>query len=217
MLAGVTMQKPESISIDVDVQVGQDTSLEPNVHLLGRTQIGSNCTIGTGSVLRNCTVADGATIFPYVVAESSSIGRGAFVGPFSRLRMNAEAADDTHIGNFVELKKTKLGKGSKASHLTYLGDATIGAGSNIGAGTITCNYDGEQKHQTIIGDGTFIGSNSTLVAPLTIEDRAYTAAGSPITKNVSADALAIGRAYQTEKEGWAIRRRAATTKNKAKE
>jgi bifunctional UDP-N-acetylglucosamine pyrophosphorylase / glucosamine-1-phosphate N-acetyltransferase len=141
------------------------------------------------------------------VADSAKVGRGASVGPFSRLRLNAEADEDTHIGNFVELKKTKLGKGSKASHLAYLGDATIGSGANIGAGTITCNYDGARKHQTTIGEGAFIGSNSTLVAPLTVSDGAYVAAGSTITKSVEADALAIGRAYQVEKPGWAKKRR----------
>ncbi len=213
MLAGVTMQKPETMSIDVDVQIGQDTELEPNVHLLGRTIIGSQCVIGTGTVLRDCVVADGATILPYVVADSSRIGPGAFVGPFSRLRLQAEAEENSHIGNFVELKKTRLGKGSKASHLTYLGDAVIGAGANIGAGTITCNYDGERKHQTVIGDGAFIGSNSTLVAPITVAEGAYTAAGSTITKDVSAGALAIGRAYQVEKEDWAKRRREQRSKN----
>ncbi len=212
MLAGVTMQKPETITIDVDVEVGQDTSLEPNVHLLGRTRIGSHCTIGTGSVLRDCEIADGVTILPYVVADSSRIEQGAFVGPFSRMRLGAEAAEDSHIGNFVELKKTRLGKGAKASHLTYLGDSTIGAKANIGAGTITCNYDGERKHQTIIGEGAFVGSNNTLVAPLTIGDGAFTAAGSTITKDVSADALAIGRALQIDKEGWAKKRRTARQK-----
>jgi bifunctional UDP-N-acetylglucosamine pyrophosphorylase/glucosamine-1-phosphate N-acetyltransferase len=207
MLAGVTLESPETITIDADVQIGEDSVIEANVQLRGDTRIGANCRIGTGSVVRDCEIADGVTILPYVVAEASSIGANAFVGPFARLRLNAEAAEETHIGNFVELKKTRLGKGSKASHLAYLGDAAIGAGVNVGAGTITCNYDGKRKHPTIINDGVFVGSNSTLVAPLTISEGAYIAAGSTITTNVGADALAIGRSRQIDKPGWAKRRR----------
>ncbi|MBV8705941.1 MAG: bifunctional UDP-N-acetylglucosamine diphosphorylase/glucosamine-1-phosphate N-acetyltransferase GlmU [Acidobacteriaceae bacterium] len=207
MLSGVTIENPESVTVDVDVQVGEDSLIESNVHLRGRTQVGANCRIGTGTVLRDCEVADNVTVLPYVVADSAKVGRGASIGPFSRLRLHAEAEEDTHIGNFVELKKTKLGRGSKASHLAYLGDAIIGSGANIGAGTITCNYDGVRKHQTTIGEGAFIGSNSTLVAPLTVDDGAFVAAGSTITKNVEADALAIGRAYQVDKPGWAKKRR----------
>ncbi len=212
MLAGVTLENPESVTIDVDVQIGQDSLVEANVQLRGRTRIGSNCRIGAGSVLRDCEIADGVTILPYVVAEASSIGAGAAVGPFARLRMNAEAGEGTHIGNFVELKKTKLGKGSKASHLAYLGDAAIGAGVNVGAGTITCNYDGQRKHATTIGDGAFVGSNSTLIAPVTIADGAYIAAGSAITENVEADALALGRSRQVNKPGWAKKRREGAKK-----
>lgn len=207
MLAGVTVENPESVTIDVDVEIGQDSLIEPNVQLRGRTRIGSNCRIGAGSVLRDCEIADCATILPYVVAEASSIGAGAIVGPFARLRLNAEAGESTHIGNFVELKKTKLGKGSKANHLAYLGDAAIGAGVNVGAGAITCNYDGRQKHATVIEDGVFVGSNSTLIAPLTISEDAYIAAGSTITQNVEADALALGRSRQVNKPGWAKKRR----------
>ena len=207
MLSGVTIECPESVAVDADVEIGQDSVIEANAQLRGRTRIGSNCRIGTGSILRDCDIADHVTILPYVVAESCSIGAGAFVGPFARLRMNAEAAEGTHIGNFVELKKTKLGKGSKANHLAYLGDATIGADVNVGAGTITCNYDGTRKHPTTIADGVFVGSNATLVAPLTIAEGAYVAAGSTITKNVESDALALGRAYQVDKPGWAKRRR----------
>ena len=149
MLAGVTIENPESVTIDVNVEVGTDSVIEANVQLRGRTRIGTGCRIGTGSVLRDCEVADDVTILPYVVAEASSIGAQRFVGPIrAASRMNAEAGGGTHIGNFVELKKTKLGKGSKASHLAYLGDSHIGADANIGAGTITCNYDGQKKHQT---------------------------------------------------------------------
>ena len=208
MLAGVTIENPDSVSIDATVEVGQDTTIEAGVHLRGATKIGANCRIGAGSVLRSCTIDDFVTVYPYVVAEASHIGERSFVGPFARLRMNADLAQDTHIGNFVELKKTKLGNGSKANHLAYLGDSTIGAGVNVGAGTITCNYDGKNKHPTIIGDCVFVGSNSTLVAPLTIHEGAYIGAGSVITKEVEADALAIGRSHQVQKSGWAKRRRA---------
>lgn len=207
MLAGVTIENPRSVTVDTLVEVGQDTVIEANVQLRGTTRIGSNCRIGTGAVLRDCEVGEGATILPYVIAEDSRIGGKASVGPFSRLRLKADAAEGTHIGNFVELKKTVLGAGSKASHLAYLGDSAIGSGVNIGAGTITCNYDGEKKHRTEIGDNVFVGSNSTLVAPLALGDGSFVAAGSVITKNVEADALAIGRSHQVDKPEWASRRR----------
>jgi bifunctional UDP-N-acetylglucosamine pyrophosphorylase/glucosamine-1-phosphate N-acetyltransferase len=209
MLNGVTIESPETVTVDVGVTVEQDSVIEANVQLRGNTRIGTGCRIGTGSVLRSCQIGDNVLILPYVVAEASTIRSDAHVGPFSRLRMNADAEEGSHIGNFVELKKTKLGRGAKASHLAYLGDATIGAGANIGAGTITCNYDGQKKHQTTIESGAFVGSNSTLVAPVTIGEGAYTAAGSVITKNVSPDALALGRARQEEKPGWARKRRGA--------
>ncbi len=207
MLAGVTLENPDTVTIDMDVTVGTDTLLEANVQLRGRTRIGANCHIGTGSVLRDCEVADDVTMLPYVIAEASRIGPRAFVGPFARLRMQANAGADTHIGNFVELKKTQLGDGSKANHLAYLGDSQIGTKVNVGAGTITCNYDGKHKHATHIGNGVFVGSNSTLIAPLAIGDGAYVAAGSVVSKDVTADSLAIGRSLQIEKTGWAKRRR----------
>lgn len=207
MLSGVTIENPESVTIDADVEIGQDSIVEANVQVRGRTRIGANCRIGTGSVLRDCEISDNVAILPYVVAESSTIGRHASVGPFSRLRLNAEAEEGTHIGNFVELKKTRLGRGSKASHLAYLGDSSIGSEVNIGAGTITCNYDGRQKHPTNIADDVFVGSNSTLVAPLKISEGAYIAAGSVITNDVEADSLALGRARQVDKPGWAKKRR----------
>ena len=206
MLAGVTIENPQSVLVDVDVEVGQDTVIESNVQLRGRTRIGRNCRIGAGSVLRDTEVADGVVVLPYVYAEASKIA-SAIVGPFARLRMNTETAPGTHIGNFVELKNTRLGEDSKANHLAYLGDATIGAGVNVGAGAITCNYDGLRKHPTHIGDRVFIGSNSTLIAPIEVGERAYVAAGSVITKNVEPDSLAIGRAQQVAKPGWAKRRR----------
>lgn len=207
MLAGVTIESPETVTIDADVEVGPDSVIEANVQLRGATKIGAECRVGAGSVLRDCRVADGVAILPYVVADSSSIGARAHVGPFSRLRLNAEAGEETHIGNFVEVKKSRIEAGAKANHLAYLGDATIGPGVNIGAGTITCNYDGARKHETHIGSNVFVGSNSTLVAPLEIADGAFIAAGSVITKNVEPDALAIGRALQVDKPGWAKRRR----------
>jgi bifunctional UDP-N-acetylglucosamine pyrophosphorylase/glucosamine-1-phosphate N-acetyltransferase len=207
MLAGVTIEQPESVLVDLDVEVGMDSVIEANVQLRGNTRIGVECRVGTGSVLRDCQVGDNVNILPYVVADSSRVEAHAFVGPFARLRMDAELGEGSHVGNFVELKKTRLGKGSKANHLAYLGDAAIGTQTNVGAGTITCNYDGQKKHPTRIGDGAFIGSNSTLVAPLTIEDGAYVGAGSVITRNVEKDALAIGRAHQVEKPGWAKKRR----------
>ncbi len=207
MLAGVTIEYPETVSIDVDVEIGPDSLVQSNVQLRGRTRIGSNCRIGTGAVLQDCAIADGVTILPYVVADASVIAADATVGPFARLRLNAEAGERTHIGNFVELKNTRLGAGSKASHLAYLGDAAIGRNVNVGAGTITCNYDGEKKHRTTIDDGVFVGSNATLVAPLTIAEGAYIAAGSTITEDVQSKSLALGRARQVEKPGWVRKRR----------
>ncbi len=212
MLSGVTIEQPETVAIDVDVEVGPDTVIEANVQLRGRTRIAERCRVGAGSIVRDCEVARDVTIHPYVVAEDSKIEEKASVGPFARLRMQAEAGEDTRIGNFVELKNTRLGARSKAQHLAYLGDAQVGENSNIGAGTITCNYDGQLKHRTEIAEGVFVGSNSTLVAPLRVEQGAYIAAGSVITKPVEADSLAIGRAYQVGKEGWAKRRREKSQK-----
>jgi bifunctional UDP-N-acetylglucosamine pyrophosphorylase/glucosamine-1-phosphate N-acetyltransferase len=204
---GVTIESPETVAIDFGVEVGRDTVIEANAHLRGRTRIGEDCHIGTGSVLSNCEIGDSVTVLPYVVAEDSQIDAGAQVGPFARLRMQAAAGEKSRIGNFVELKNTKLGRGAKANHLAYLGDAEIGAKSNVGAGTITCNYDGAKKHKTSIGGEVFVGSNSTLVAPLSIADGAYVAAGSVITRDVASGALALGRARQVEKPGWAARRK----------
>jgi bifunctional UDP-N-acetylglucosamine pyrophosphorylase/glucosamine-1-phosphate N-acetyltransferase len=214
MLAGVTIEKPESVTIDNSVEVGADTIIEANVQLRGKTRIGEGCRVGTGSVLRDCEVGAQAIIYPYVVAEESRVAEQAWIGPFARLRMNASIEAEARVGNFVELKKTKFGCGSKAQHLAYLGDAVIGENVNIGAGTITCNYDGSVKSRTEIADGAFVGSNSTLVAPLGIGKDAYVGAGSVITKNVEQDSLAIGRAYQLNKQGWAKRRREQAEKSK---
>jgi bifunctional UDP-N-acetylglucosamine pyrophosphorylase/glucosamine-1-phosphate N-acetyltransferase len=174
---------------------------------LGATEIGEDCCIGAGSIIENSRLADGVQIAPYTLIADSVVEEGARVGPFSRIRMHARVGADARVGNFVELKKTKLGAGAKSQHLAYLGDSEIGAKTNIGAGTITCNYDGEHKHVTHIGRGVFIGSNSTLVAPVEIGDQAYIGAASVITENVPGDALALGRARQVNKPGWVSKRR----------
>ena len=202
MIEGVTIERPDSVVIDMDVRVGRDVVIESGVRLLGSTVIGEGAVIGAGSVLTNATIADRVLIGPYTVISDSEVGEDAHVGPFARLRNHNRVAANVHIGNFVELKKTRMGRGAKAGHLAYLGDSVIGAKTNIGAGTITCNYDGVHKHQTTIGQHAFIGSNSTLVAPIEIGDRAYVGAGSVLTKPVPADSLALGRAHQVVKEGW---------------
>ncbi|MFZ3265259.1 MAG: bifunctional UDP-N-acetylglucosamine diphosphorylase/glucosamine-1-phosphate N-acetyltransferase GlmU [Terriglobales bacterium] len=206
---GVTIFYPQTCVIDSDVQVGADTVIEPFVQLLGKTKVGGDCCIRSYSVIKNSELGDHVTINTLTVIDDARVSRGAIIGPYSRLRPGSDIGEDAHIGNFVETKKIKLGKGSKANHLSYLGDAEIGEGVNVGAGTITCNYDGVQKHKTIIEDGVFIGSDSTLVAPVKIGRGSYVAAASCITEDVPADALALGRARQTTKEGWASAKRAA--------
>jgi bifunctional UDP-N-acetylglucosamine pyrophosphorylase/glucosamine-1-phosphate N-acetyltransferase len=214
MAAGVTIFQPETVLIDSDVEVGADTILEPFTQLLGTTRVGEGCLIRSYSVLENTTVADKVTVRQGCIVEDSSIGPGAILGPYAHLRPESIVEEDAHVGNFVELKKTRLGQGSKAGHLTYLGDAVIGKGVNIGAGTIVCNYDGARKHQTSIGDGVFIGSDSVLVAPLSIGSGAYVAAASCITETVPENALALGRSRQVNKEGWATRRRGMAARQK---
>jgi bifunctional UDP-N-acetylglucosamine pyrophosphorylase/glucosamine-1-phosphate N-acetyltransferase len=209
MRAGVTIEDPERFDCHEGIEIGSDTVIEPNVSLRGRTRIGAACRICAGAILTDTTVADGATVKPYTVADESAIGPRAIVGPFSRLRPGSDIGEEAHLGNFVETKKTRLGKGAKANHLTYLGDAEIGPRVNVGAGTITCNYDGEKKHRTTIGEGAFIGSDSILVAPLEIGARAYVAAGSTVTDSVPPGALALARSRQVTKEGWVARREAA--------
>jgi bifunctional UDP-N-acetylglucosamine pyrophosphorylase/glucosamine-1-phosphate N-acetyltransferase len=206
---GVTIFYPATCVIDDEVEIAADTVIEPSVQILGRSRIGPACHISSFSVIRNSQVASGVLIRPGCILEEAHIGPGAVLGPYSHLRPGSEIGEGAHVGNFVETKKIRLGKGSKANHLTYLGDAEIGAGVNIGAGTITCNYDGVNKHTTIIGDGAFIGSDSTLVAPVRIGKGAYVGAASCITSNVPEDALAVGRARQVVKEGWAREKRAA--------
>ena len=201
------MIKPETITIDAGVEIGMDTIVEPFAQLLGATRVGENCRIGACSIVQDSVLHDEVEIGAFTVVNTSTLERGASAGPYARLRMLNHVAAGAHIGNFVELKKTRLGAGAKAEHLAYLGDAEIGDKVNIGAGTITCNYDGYQKHATHIGDGAFVGSNSTLVAPLEIGAGAYLAAGSVITNEVPSDALAIGRGRQENKLEWAKKRR----------
>jgi bifunctional UDP-N-acetylglucosamine pyrophosphorylase/glucosamine-1-phosphate N-acetyltransferase len=207
MLGGATVEKPETVTIDADVEIGMDTVIEPFAQILGRTRIGENCRIGAASILSDCELADDVEIGPFTLVTSSRLERGVQAGPFARLRMDNHVEAGAHIGNFVELKKTHMGAGAKANHLAYLGDSHIGARSNIGAGTIFCNYDGVRKSRTTIGEGAFVGSNSTLVAPVEVGDGAYVAAASVITKPVPSDSLAVGRAHQIVKEGWAKKRR----------
>ena len=208
MAEGVTIFRPETCVIDSGVEIEPDTVIEPFVQLLGKTKIGPECRIRSYSVVEDCTLGQNVLIRQGCVLAESTVGDGARIGPFAHLRPGSEIGPDAHVGNFVETKKAKLGKGAKANHLTYLGDAEVGAGSNIGAGVITCNYDGVHKHPTRIGQGAFVGSDSTLVAPIEIGDGAYIGAGSCITKNVPSGALAVGRSRQITKEGWVAARRA---------
>ncbi len=208
MEAGVTIFRPDTTVIDPGVEIGPDTIIEPFVQLLGSTRIGAGAHIRSFSVIENCTIGDRVLIRQSCILADSTVDAGARIGPFAHLRPGSEIGEDAHVGNFVETKKAKLGKGAKASHLTYLGDTEVGEGTNIGAGVITCNYDGVNKHATRIGKNVFVGSDSTLVAPVTVEDGAFIGAASCITKNVPANALAVGRAHQVTKEGWATARRA---------
>jgi bifunctional UDP-N-acetylglucosamine pyrophosphorylase/glucosamine-1-phosphate N-acetyltransferase len=209
MSEGVTIFYPATCVIDTDVEIAADTVIEPFVQILGRTRIGASCRIRSYSVIRDSKISDGVLMRPGCILEEASIGPAAIIGPYSHLRPGSEIGEGAHVGNFVETKKIKLGKGSKANHLTYLGNAEIGAGVNIGAGTITCNYDGVNKHTTIIEDGVFIGSDTTLVAPVRVGKGAYVAAASCVTSDVPEDALAIARAPQIVKPGWARTKRAS--------
>jgi len=212
MAAGVTIFRPDTCVIDADVEVQADTIIEPFVQLLGSTRIGANCHIRSYTVVENCTFGDRVLLRQSCILSDTVVADGAKIGPFAHLRPGSDIGEDAHVGNFVETKKARLGKGAKANHLTYLGDAEVGAGSNIGAGVITCNYDGVHKHATRIGEGVFVGSDSTLVAPISIDDGAYIGAGSCITRDVPAGALAIGRAHQVTKEGWVSARRTKRVK-----
>jgi bifunctional UDP-N-acetylglucosamine pyrophosphorylase/glucosamine-1-phosphate N-acetyltransferase len=207
MTQGVTIFYPETCVIDSDVEVGPDTTIEPFVQLLGKTCIGSDCRVRSYSIISNSQLADGVLVNPGTIMDESRVSNRAIIGPYSRLRPGSEIGEDAHIGNFVETKKTRVGKGSKANHLSYIGDAEIGSGVNIGAGTITCNYDGAHKHKTTIEDAVFVGSDSTLVAPVKLGRGSYIGAGSCVTEDVPVDSLAIGRSRQIVKEGWAKARR----------
>jgi len=206
MLDGVTIEKPETVTIDAGVRVGRDSVVEPFAQILGSTLIGEECRIGACSIVQDSVLGDRVVVGPFTIVGASQLEDDVHAGPFARLRMGNHVEAGARVGNFVELKKTRLGAGSKASHLAYLGDAVIGAKANIGAGTITCNYDGQHKHPTRIGDGAFIGSNSTLVATVEIGEKSYVGAGSVITDNVPNEALALGRGRQVNKPGWVTER-----------
>lgn len=209
MSAGVSIYRPETCVIDPEVEIGPDTILEPFVQVLGKTRIGSDCRIRSFSIISDSQLADKVLVRPGCIIDQAQIAQSAVIGPYSHLRPGSEIGEGAHVGNFVETKKTRLGRGAKANHLTYLGDSDIGEQVNIGAGTITCNYDGVNKHVTTIEEGAFIGSDSTLVAPVRIGKGAYVAAGSTITEDVPPDALALGRSRQVIKQSWARQRRNA--------
>ncbi|RXS96649.1 UDP-N-acetylglucosamine diphosphorylase/glucosamine-1-phosphate N-acetyltransferase [Silvibacterium dinghuense] len=212
MAQGVTILRPETTVIDAAVEVGPDTVIEPFVQLLGVTKIGEDCRIRSYSVVENTNIANHVIVRQGCILSGAHIDSGALIGPYAHIRPESRIGEGAHVGNFVETKKITLGKGSKANHLTYLGDAVIGEGTNIGAGTITCNYDGVNKHLTTIGDGVFVGSDTTLVAPISVGNGAYIAAGSSITEDVPEDALALARSRQTTKPGWATSKSAAAKK-----
>ncbi len=206
MKDGVSMIDPAVTWIDDGIEVGQGSVLEPLVSLRGTTRVGKGVQIGQGCVIVDSEIADGARILPYCHFEGARVGASAVVGPFARLRPGTQLGEETHVGNFVELKKTTLGKGSKANHLSYLGDAVVGEGCNVGAGTITCNYDGVNKHQTIIEDGAFIGSDSQLVAPVRVGKGAYVGSGATVREDVPAGALAVSAGKQRNIEGWVAKK-----------
>ncbi len=205
--AGVTMVSPETTFIDEGVTIGPDTVLGPGVTLTDATRLGRDVKVGQGCVISRSVVGDAVELKPYCVLEEAQVGARSILGPFARLRPGTELAEAVHLGNFVETKKAKLGKGSKANHLAYLGDVVIGENCNVGAGVITCNYDGVNKHLTTIGDRVFVGTDSQLVAPVTVGDDAFVAAGTTVTEDVPAGALALSRAPQVTKEGWTERRK----------
>jgi bifunctional UDP-N-acetylglucosamine pyrophosphorylase/glucosamine-1-phosphate N-acetyltransferase len=214
MKEGVTLTDPEATCIDEDVAIGPDTVIEPGVSLRGRTRLGRGCHVEEHATITDSNLGDGVTVRQSSVIADCEIGAGVTVGPFAHLRMGAVIQSGARIGNFVEVKKSTIGPGAKALHLTYLGDATVGARANIGAGTITCNYDGEKKNPTTIEDEVFIGSGNMLVAPVRIGKGSYTAAGSTITQDVPPESLAIARAQQVNKEGWARERKKNKASNK---
>jgi bifunctional UDP-N-acetylglucosamine pyrophosphorylase/glucosamine-1-phosphate N-acetyltransferase len=206
MARGVSIRNPSTVRIDAAVEIGEDTVLGPQVQLLGRTRVGRGCELGAGVVLTDCELGDGVHVLPYSVGDRARIASLATVGPFAHLRPGTELGERTRIGNFVEVKKSRFGPGSKASHLAYIGDAEVGRDVNIGAGTITCNYDGVDKHQTVIEDGVFIGSDTQLVAPVRVGRDAVIGAGTTVTRDVPAGSLAVSRTPQSEVAGYFERR-----------
>ncbi len=202
MRAGVTLLDPARFDLRGRLEVGQDVTIDINCVFEGEVHLGDRVRIGPNCCLRDCTVGPDTQVFANCVIDGARVGSGALVGPFSRLRPEADLADATHVGNFVEIKKARVGRGSKVNHLTYIGDASIGSGVNIGAGTITCNYDGANKHLTVIGDRAFIGSNTALVAPVTVGEGATIGAGSTIGRDAPADKLTLARARQVTLDGW---------------
>ncbi|HZR24231.1 MAG TPA: bifunctional UDP-N-acetylglucosamine diphosphorylase/glucosamine-1-phosphate N-acetyltransferase GlmU [Vicinamibacterales bacterium] len=207
MTSGVTIEDPATAYIDRDVAVGADTIIHPNVTLSGQTTIGSGCEIHSGVRIVDSVIGDHVVILDHCLITSSRVDARASLGPFAHLRNGADVREGAHIGNFVELKKTVFGKGSKAGHLAYLGDATVGEKVNIGAGTITCNYDGEKKNQTVIEDGAFIGSDTQLVAPVTVGKGAYVGSGATIREDVPPESLAVSAGKQRNIDGWVKNRK----------
>jgi bifunctional UDP-N-acetylglucosamine pyrophosphorylase/glucosamine-1-phosphate N-acetyltransferase len=217
MRGGVTIRDPKAAYIDNGVVIGRDTVVHPSVHITGRTEIGRECVIEPSAVIRGCRIGDRVTVKAGSVLEDSVVHDDASIGPMAHLRPGTVLMEEVKVGNFVETKKTVMGKGAKASHLTYLGDAEVGRDVNIGCGTITCNYDGVNKHRTVIEDNVFIGSDVQLVAPVTVGRNALVAAGTTVTKDVPPDSLAISRTEQVNKEGWVTKKRATGRGKKTKE
>ncbi|PYN99301.1 MAG: bifunctional UDP-N-acetylglucosamine diphosphorylase/glucosamine-1-phosphate N-acetyltransferase GlmU [Candidatus Rokuibacteriota bacterium] len=212
MESGVTIVDPASTYVEDTVTIGPDTVVQPQTVIEGATVIGSECVIGAGSHVSGSRLADRVVLKPYSIIEEAAIDEDATLGPFCHLRPGCHIGAGAEIGNFAELKKSRVGKKTKIHHVSYMGDATLGERVNVGAGTITCNYDGQRKHPTVIGDGVFVGTNSSLVAPLTIGEGAYVAAGSVITRDVPPGALALERSPQVVKDGWAAKRKSNTRK-----
>ncbi|MBI5486366.1 MAG: bifunctional UDP-N-acetylglucosamine diphosphorylase/glucosamine-1-phosphate N-acetyltransferase GlmU [Deltaproteobacteria bacterium] len=217
LVAGVTIRAPHTVRLEADVRLARDVEIGPGAQLLGRTTVAAGASIGAGCILRDVAVGKNAVLLPYVVATESSIGPGARIGPFAHLRPKSSIGREAHVGNFVETKNTVMHPGAKANHLAYVGDGDIGRRTNVGAGTIFCNYDGFGKWRTVLGEDVFVGSDSQLVAPVTVGDGAYVASGSTIVEDVPAGALAVARARQVVKPGYAGKLRAKLAARKARQ